>query len=159
MKATVIVLICLGICTLPLGIAMTVIGSIQLNTCHDNGTNITTSSICTCDVTDPLTGLNVSQYLLGLGISSLIIAIALMITTGLSLSSESWAVFVPVLILSIIAGIFGVAWFIVGGITFFNSNLQCIKSAAAHVIFALVLWCLSALQIFQNCSNTSVHKK
>lgn len=154
-------LICLGIFTLPLGIAMTVIGGIQLNTCHNNGINVTTSSVCTCDVTDPLTKLNVSQYLLGLGIASLILTIALMITMGMGLrsESESSALFIPILILSILSGLFGTAWFVVGGITFFNSNLQCIRLVVVHVIFALVLWCLSALQIVQNCCHITVHRK
>lgn len=163
MKKTAIIIttiVCLGIMTLPLAIAMTVIGAMQRDTCHNNGVNVTlNSNFCTCDVTDPLTHLNVSQYLLGLGISNLIFVVTLMITLGVSLCLESFALFVPMIVIGILAGLFGTAWFVVGGITLFNSNLQCISLVVAHVIFALVMWCLSALHIVQNCCNISIHKK
>ena len=162
MKTAIVVttLVCLGLITLPLAIAMTVIGAMQHSTCHNNGVNVTVNSnLCTCDVTDPLTNLNVSQYLLGLGILNVIFVVILMITIGISLCSESFKPYIPMLVIGVVAGLFGTAWFIVGGITLFNSNIQCIKLTVSHVIFALVMWCLSALHIVQTCCNGVTHKK
>ena len=39
--------------------------------------------------------------------------------------------------------VFGLIWFIIGGIILFRSNISCIRNGTAYVIYALVLWCLT----------------
>lgn len=46
------------------------------------------------------------------------------------------------------SGLFGIVWFIL--VLLYFSNIECIKLGSAHVIFALVVWCISAVQILKD---------
>lgn len=123
---------CYGFVVLPLSIASIVLGATHPGT---------------CDMTDVM-GLNVGQYLLGLGIASLILSSMLLILfTTLACCPTGAAASIPMIILIVLNGLFGFAWFIVGAVILFRGNIDCIKAGSTHVIYALVLWCISALQI------------
>ena len=49
----------------------------------------------------------------------------------------------------ILNALFGVAWFIVGGVILFRSNLQCIQIGAPYVVYALIMWLLMAIEILR----------
>ena len=113
-----------------------------------------------CDITDKM-GLNVSQYLLGLGISSiaasvLIILCYITILSSISRNEEPKCSLVLILFVTILSALFGFAWFIVGAVILFRSNVDCIHQGSATVIYALVLWCLSALHHLEGlCKSRS----
>ncbi|AUL77503.3 putative ORFan [Tupanvirus deep ocean] len=124
---------------LPLGITSIVLGSISPGE---------------CDYEDKM-GLDVSQYLLGLGISSVITCV-LLIMFYLFLLCEACmpvAAF-GIMIISVLNALFGLAWFIVGAVILFRGNLDCIRDGSSHVIYALVLWCISAFQILKDCCGS-----
>jgi hypothetical protein len=123
-----------GCCVFLLGIACIVLGALHPGK---------------CDVTD-IMGLNISKYLLGLGIASVVTAVSLVICT-ICLMRGHLSAAVPILIISILNVVFGLSWFIVGAIILFRSNLTCIRTGSSHVIFALVLWCISA---FKMCGDS-----
>lgn len=108
-----------------------------------------------CDMTDEM-GLDVGDYLLGLGIFSLVVMV---ITAGFSgvivLGGDRFATVASMLLccLAFLSVLFGIAWFIVGAVILFRSNIECIRVGSSHIIFALVLWCMSAFHILQSCSN------
>lgn len=127
-------IICFAVCELPLA-GLSIAWGIQ-----DPGG---------CDHTDPM-GLNVAQYLLGSGIVSLVYVVLECITFSLLLCElgEGFVLSMQT-ILTVIFSLFGTAWFIVGGIILFRSNLDCIRDYhdPSDVIYALVLWCFTALAI------------
>jgi hypothetical protein len=144
-KGVIICLIvCLTVVLLPLSIASIVLGAVHPGS---------------CDYDDAM-GINVSKYLLGLGIASLVFSVAtvllfiyiLLFKDG-ELDSETGIVFGVYILLVVIQALFGMAFFIVGGVILFRGNIDCIRNGSSHVIFALVLWCLSAFQILQGCTG------
>lgn len=142
-------LVCLIVCTviviLPLSIATVVIGALAPGP---------------CDHVDVM-GLDVAQYLLGLGIASLVTCV-IMIISYILLMFESNIVAgvggIVLIIISILNALFGIAWFIIGGIVLFRGNIDCIRNSSMHVVYALVLWCLSAFYFFKNCCSFRVIK-
>ena len=138
--AIIVSLVCLVLLTLPLAITSIVLGS---------------TSPGSCDYTDKM-GLNVGQYLLGLGISSLI-ACVILIMCNVAILCEVTVAAIAMTALSILTVLFGLAWFIIGAIILFRGNIDCIKNGSSHVIYALVLWCISALQCFTDCCSTKHH--
>lgn len=133
--------------SLPLGIASIVLGALHPGT---------------CDVTDAM-NLNVSKYLLGLGISS--ITVSMITTLLLIIFLISICCKNPILgllsscaliIFNIIVALFGTCWCIVGGVVLFRSNVDCIRVSSVHVIYALVLWCLSILGILKSCCSVKI---
>jgi len=151
-------LVCLAVFALPLGIAMTVVGAMQRNTCHNDGVNVTAGSGCTCDITDPM-GLNVADYLLGLGIASIILTCSSILSSGISLCANSVIPMIFAIVIGVLCVLFSTPWFIVGAIIQFRSNIICIQLGEPHVIFALVMWCFTAFQIVQNICNSVFHFK
>lgn len=149
MNGRKIALICLIVCTiivvLPLSIATIVIGAVAPGP---------------CDHVD-IMGLDVSQYLLGLGIASLV-SCAVMIVSYILLMFESDIVAgvggIILIIISVVNVLFGIAWFIVGGVVLFRGNIDCIRNSSMHVVYALVLWCLSAFHFLKNCCSFKVTK-
>ena len=106
-----------------------------------------------CDYEDEM-GLDVGQYLIGSGIASIIISFILFsIQLSMLMGNISKSLFASSTFFSILSAIFGTAWFIVGAIILFRGNIDCIREGSAHVIYALVIWCLSALGILHD-----VHK-
>lgn len=158
-------LVMVAIFVLPLSIASIVVGAIQYHTCHNmtiiypnlsmNNTNPIVNIVCTCDYTDVM-GLNVSQYLLGLGIPSLIFACVLVICLSMVVICESPLSSIPIFVIAILNGVFGTIWFIIGAVILFRSNIQCIQTGCVHVIFALVLWCLSALATLKSICSVKI---
>jgi hypothetical protein len=136
-------IVCYGIIVFPLSIA-----SIVLGTTHPG----------TCDVTDVM-GLNVSQYLLGLGIASLVMSVSILIVLILMACSPTAGAIaaIPLIIMKVLNILFGLAWFIVGGVILYRSNINCIHVGSVHVIYALVLWCISACQMLMECVKVKVH--
>lgn len=109
-----------------------------------------------CDHEDEM-GLDVKQYLLGLGISSVIVSIIaiLLLLITLCVDFKFGILYTLVIVTNIL---FGFCWFIIGSIILFRGNIECIEKASVHVIYALVLWCISALDIVKNyfCCNVLV---
>lgn len=101
-----------------------------------------------CNYKDAM-GLDIKQYLLGGGIASVVVAC---LFAGFGLTSfclKEYAV-IPLIIIAIINALFGLAWFVVGGIILFRSNIECIQQGSVIVIYALVLWGFSALSLFSS---------
>ena len=139
-------IVCYGFIVLPLSIA-----SIVLGVTHPGS----------CDVTDVM-GLNVGQYLLGLGIGSLVISFLLLmvfVTLACCPNEYGVAASIPMIVLIVLNALFGFAWFIVGAIILFRGNIDCIKAGSTHVIYALVLWCISAVQIITDCFKSRFHSQ
>lgn len=90
-------------------------------------------------------GLDVSQYLLGLGIATIITSALITILIILYAMTENNIILGFLIGMYIVVILFGIAWTVVGGIILFRGNIACIKSASAHVIYALVIWSLSIL--------------
>jgi len=127
------------ICSLPLSIATIIIGA---------------TGPGTCDNID-IMNLNTSQWLIGLGISSLIFIVAYVCLsliiifpydTRLTICSVSCRI-----ILSICHSLFGTAWIIIGGIILFRSQLDCINEGSITVIYGLVMWCISVFDCCIKC--------
>ncbi|MHB1909620.1 MAG: hypothetical protein ACYCQJ_12260 [Nitrososphaerales archaeon] len=93
-----------------------------------------------CDYIDEGTGLNVADYLLGLGISGLISAFFLILTLSVVFCCDG-SPFVA--LINILPALFNFAWMIVGAVILFRSNLECIQASTPYVIYALVMWCFS----------------
>lgn len=90
-------------------------------------------------------GLTVTQYLLGIGIWSLVNSTIISILIFYEYSR------IVILLLTIISTIFGSIWFILGIFILFGSNIDCIRHGAGYIIYSLVLWCLTVIQIVINC--------
>lgn len=125
-------IICFLIVALPLGIT-----SIYLSQAESDQ----------CDYTDKL-GLDIKQYLLGSGIASIIVACMIAIFGIMFTCCDEAIPSTGIAITVVINSLFGFAWFIIGAIILFRSNIECIREGSIPVIYALVLWCLSALTFF-----------
>lgn len=95
-----------------------------------------------CNYIDKI-GLDVSDYLLGLGISGLITSIFLFVSFYRKMKH------IAILIVMILNSLFSIIWLIIGGIILFEENMECIKNGTSYVIYALVMWCLSSLNFYQ----------
>lgn len=137
------ILLCLAVCLLPLGITSIVLGILKPGP---------------CDYVDKM-DLDVARYLLGLGISTIAVTIIIIVLLALILFEYAIKkVTIALIVVNIIAILFGIAWFIVGAIILFRSNIECIKVGSSHVIYALVLWCLSAISIFYSLTHINKMK-
>eukprot|EP01124_Arcella_intermedia_P017588 TRINITY_DN2435_c0_g1_i2.p2 TRINITY_DN2435_c0_g1~~TRINITY_DN2435_c0_g1_i2.p2 ORF type:complete len:192 (+),score=12.57 TRINITY_DN2435_c0_g1_i2:57-578(+) len=152
---TVGVMACLLICcALPLHITSTVLGFMEHSKCHNMSIdNPLHHTICTCDNTDPM-GLNVSQYLIGLGLAGIIQVTLIFLSCGLRAGENQGCCLIMFGGTSVCAAMFGFAWFIVGAVILFRSNTDCIGSKSVHVIYALVMWCFSAFEICNNAKSS-----
>ncbi|XWV25510.1 putative ORFan [Tupanvirus deep ocean] len=128
---TICGVICFLVISLPLGIT-----SIVLSQTEDDA----------CDYTDQL-GLDIKQYLLGGGIASVVVASLIALFGLMSLCIDEFSL-IPIGITIVLNILFGIAWFIIGACILFRSNIECIKEGSVPVIYALVLWCLSASSLF-----------
>jgi len=135
-SASICVLVCVLVISLPLAITSTIMGALHPGS---------------CDNTD-IMGLNISQYLLGLGISSLIFIVALVLCLALGFLNVAPACMaIAGLVVTILTAVFGFIWFIVGAIILFRGNIACISAGSTSVIYALVMWCISAVSIVKSC--------
>ena len=143
--AKVIVGISLAIalfCALPLAITSVVLGAQQPGS---------------CDIKDRM-GLDVGDYLLGSGISGIVVCVLLSFMYILVLLDVSpYVAGGGALVVTVLSALFGLAWFIVGAIILYRGNIECIKEGSTHVIYALVMWCLSALSLLHNCCSFKVN--
>ncbi len=131
-------IICIGLVLYPLAIASTVLGALRPGQCD----NI------------DIMGLDVGRYLLGSGISGLIVTTIFLILYVVMLrGGENSIIFsqLGVIVVTLVSALFGLAWFIVGAIVLFRSNIECIHLGSSHVIYALVMWCISAFNLFSTC--------
>ncbi|XWV24477.1 putative ORFan [Tupanvirus deep ocean] len=112
----------------------------------------------TCDHIDKM-GINVSDYILGAGISSFIINLVMIFTFVMLFIGIINEIPIVVVILLTLYSIFSFTWFIIGGVILFRSNLECIKEESPAVVFALVLWCINGLHIFYGCCVRSNRKE
>jgi len=117
-----------------------------------------------CDYEDVMK-LNVAHYLLGYGISSIILWVffvaSFFVMTYKNESTNynyNYIGVIGIRILSVVNALFGLAWFIVGAIILFRSNIDCIRNESAHVVFALVVWILSVIQICMSCVISKLKK-
>lgn len=134
-------IICVVLFTAPLAITSIVLGA--------------TSS--GCDYVDSGTNLNVAQYLIGLGVISLILAFLILviavsaILSGGHFSAGSGCAFVLYIILLVATMLVSGIWFIIGAVILFRSNVDCIRAGTTHVIYALVLWAITAFEMVLHC--------
>ena len=108
-----------------------------------------------CDNLDLGTNLTVAQWLLGYGIASLTVTCILCISIAFMWLGSALAKCVMVTI-SVLNSLFGLAWFIIGGVVLFRSNVDCIQEGVTYVVFALAMWCISAFFIVFNCSRVNI---
>lgn len=112
----------------------------------------------TCDNVD-IMGLSVAQYLLALGIFSLVYGTGAIIMTALILAGIAIEmVSLLMVVLTIICSLFNFSWFIVGAIVLFRSNISCINDGSTTVIYALVLWCLTTFAMIHHCCHIHDHR-
>lgn len=128
---TICGVVCFLVIALPLGITSIVLSQVEKDQ---------------CDYKDQL-GLDIKHYLLGSGIASVCTACLIAIFGLLSLRMDEMAM-VPIIITVVINALFGIAWFVIGAIILFRSNIQCITEGSVPVVYALVLWCISASSMF-----------
>lgn len=79
-------------------------------------------------------GLSVADYLLGSGISSIILIVLLgfVLLGYINDNEESWYFGVIVVILYVL---FGISWFIIGAVIMFRSNTECIHWESWYCIY------------------------
>ena len=136
--------LCTLICVVPIAVANIVMGAISPGD---------------CDYEDKM-GMDVSKYLIGGGIASLIAAGVLIFLYMFMIFNITFIFsYVLIIIFSVINVLFGVAWFIIGAVIIFRGNIDCIRDGSAHVIYALVLWCISAWHILMNLLGILRKKK
>ena len=112
-----------------------------------------------CDTTDDM-GLNVGDYLLGSGIFGIVYCVLLALFYSMViLDIAVVGATVGITFISILGALYGLAWFIVGAIILYRGNIECIKEGSIHVIYALVMWCISAFNLVMNCINIRVNSK
>ena len=99
-----------------------------------------------CDIEDTM-GLNIKEYLLIGGSISVVVSVLTAVALLTSLCLDEFSA-IPVAILTVLNVLFGTAWFIVGAVILYRSNIECIKEGSVPVIYALVLWCMSASSCF-----------
>ena len=80
--------------------------------------------------------LQVSDYLLGLGLSGLIPDLLILLVVGLCNLKIAEIMKLIIVILNIL---FGISWFIVGSIILFRSNIECINAGYGYILYALIL--------------------
>lgn len=125
---TIIFIICVGT---PFAIAAIVLGV----------------SPTSCDFTDPI-GLDTRNWLLGFGIFSLFFLLAHIILQILKYCGMGEKFIQKVTnIIRVPQSLLVFAWFIVGSIILFRSNIPCINVGAPAVILTLVLWMFKAISI------------
>ena len=112
---------------LPLGIASIVISQTQSDQ---------------CDYEDKI-GLDIKEYLFIGGIVSVCVAFVVVVFGSIALCISCMKI--PIIIVLVLNGLFAIAWFIIGAFILFRSNLECIKEGSIPVVYALVLWCLTAI--------------
>lgn len=127
-------IICVLVLALPLGIT-----NIVLSQTEDGE----------CDHRDTI-GLNIKEYLLIGGIVSVSVATLMAFFGILSICLGSELTAIPIMVLTVLNILFGIAFFIIGAVILFRSNIECIHEGSVPVIYALVLWCLSASSCFMN---------
>ena len=99
-----------------------------------------------CDYRDQM-GLDMKKWLLGGGIAS-VVSVCLIAFFGItSLCIDEMSI-VPIVTVVVLNSLFGLAWFVIGAVILFRSNIECIKEGSVPVIYGLVLWCISASSLF-----------
>lgn len=119
-----------------------------------------------CEVTDMM-GLSPHQYLLGLGISILIIETLIFSARFIIYCHQNGPICETTflfyccfnyIILEILNFIFGLVWFVIGGIILFRSNIECIESGGIMIGFAVAVWLspfisFATLKVFSSFIN------
>lgn len=138
----IVSIVCLCIFVYPLAITDIVLGVLHPGTCDNMD----------------IMGLSVAQYLIALGIFCLVYGTGAIIMTALILAGIAINIVALVLIVwTIICLLFNFSWFIVGAIVLFRSNISCINDGSTTVIYALVLWCLTAFFLIRDCCHIHDH--
>ena len=108
-----------------------------------------------CDNTD-ITNITVAKYLIGIGISDLVVHIPsvfylyfLMKNHNISLYSVN-----KLGCIALFYVMFTLCWFFIGAFVLFRSNKDCINEGSPHVIFALVMWILSLVDLVRCCCSS-----
>ena len=91
-------------------------------------------------------GLSVSDYLIGGGISGIIFTFVLCKFVYDFFSDNDRGMFFSGMAMCLYV-MFGLAWFIIGAVILFRSNIECIEEGSVMVIYALVFWCLAAFSL------------
>lgn len=139
--ATFALFICTAIFICPLAIICIVLGAVHPSL---------------CDHTD-IMGLNTSGYLLGLGITSLVTSLALVILHITKRRINNPLLDTCIAYINGFNALFGTIWCIIGGVILYRSNVDCINVGSVQVVWGLVMWCLSVLHI---CSSSkAVHSR
>ena len=104
-------------------------------------------------------GLDVSFYLIVVGILIIVTTIISAVLYTIMFREDeiqSWVIFL--VYLNILCVGFGITWFIIGSIILFRSNIDCIQEGSVEVIYAIVIWCLSLVQIMVSCCSAGTIK-
>lgn len=104
-----------------------------------------------CDYEDSM-GLDISDYLLGLGIFMSVVTFNSLLSSIIAIFNEHHGA-ILMFIFIIFNFMFSFSWFIVGGIILFRSNVDCINEGGTVTVFALVMWCLSAFSFLNICNK------
>jgi hypothetical protein len=97
-----------------------------------------------CDITDDV-GLDVGNYLLGVGIVGLSAYVPLCIFYGIAYFNPAIKYPKILFYLFILQVLFNFTWFLLAETILFRSNVVCIREGSSHVIFALIIWCIFLL--------------
>lgn len=156
--------------TLPLGLVALIFGTIQINTCYNfnNYNNVSENRIytthnifeaaCTCDYIDFI-GLNVSHYLIGLGILNIVLILILIPSFAMTLVTGKNYHNITSSLAAYLGAIFGIVLFIIGAVILFRSNIECINKGFVYIVLALVMWCLSYIQLIKDCTWEKINNQ
>ena len=110
-----------------------------------------------CDYVDE-TNLTVAKYLLAIGIADLVVLIPL--TFYYYLLWKEIVKTIPGRLACFIIwyGAFIFCWFIIGACVLFRTNRECINKGSSHVIFGLVMWIITLINMVYMCCCSSTPK-
>lgn len=137
-----IISICSLCCSILLGIVTIVIGALNPGNCN---------------MKSELVDADISTYLIVHGTISILILLLLYGAGIISLCATNSPLAAIIVVFEVIVivllAIFSIVWFIIGAIILFDANIECINEGSVSVIFALVLWCISAYHILVCCCS------
>ena len=96
--------------------------------------------------------LNINDYLLGIGISTILNGLILLTRSLFNLFGNPLLTS-DLFLMMYITNVFTFVWFILAPIMLFNSNIQCIISSIPIGNYILCLWCIIVFTILFSCKN------
>lgn len=134
---------CILIFALPIPITSVVIGALHKND--------------ECQYTDSI-GLNLSQWLMGAGIGSIISLLSILTLIILTFLSDSATAFASLFTLIILNSLFNIIYSIIGSVVLFRSNMECLTDGTDLGIMALIVLIFYWLSLIQTCGTNTQSK-